>query len=132
MQDDFANGAQGYPMKTSETSETTVCLQMLLLRCQKLDRIFTDNAKEFAKACLDFQWNHDTSTPRRSGTNGVAEGALRRVKGGKTVALVQSGLPDEWQDCAMEYKILAEFAGQNGRWLNSSRFHNELRTVSFR
>ena len=38
----------------------------------------------------------------RSETNGVAERAVRRVNQGTTVALVQSGLPEEWWDCAME------------------------------
>ena len=34
--------------------------------------------------------------------NGVAERAVRRVKEGAAIALVQSGLPEEWWDCAME------------------------------
>ena len=35
-------------------------------------------------------------------TNGVAEGAVRRVKEGSTVAFVPRGLPDEWWGCAVE------------------------------
>ena len=35
---------------------------------------------EFGKACEDLSWNHCTSTPHRSGTNGIAERAVRRVK----------------------------------------------------
>ena len=54
------------------------------------------------KARQDLQWKHDTSTPHRSETKGVAEGAVRRVKEGTAIALVQSGLPEEWWDCAME------------------------------
>ena len=35
--------------------------------------------------------------------NGVAERAVRRVKEGTAIALVQkNGLPEEWWDCAME------------------------------
>ena len=37
---------------------------------------------EFGKACEDLSWNHCTSTPRRSETNGIAERAVRRVKEG--------------------------------------------------
>ena len=36
---------------------------------------------KFGKACEDLSWNHCTSTPHRSETNGIAERAVRRVKG---------------------------------------------------
>ena len=42
---------------------------------QKPGIIYTDNTKEFVKACQELQWNHDTSTLHRSETNGVAERA---------------------------------------------------------
>ena len=57
--------------------------------------ICTDTAQELIDACQDLQWNHDTGTPHRSETNGVAEGAVRRVKKGRAVALVHSGPPEE-------------------------------------
>ena len=44
--------------------------------------IYTDNSLEFGKACEDLSWNHCTSTPHRSETNGIAERAVRRVKEG--------------------------------------------------
>ena len=44
------------------------------------------------KACEDLSWNHCTSTPHRSETNGIAERAVRRVKEGTSVVLLQSGL----------------------------------------
>ena len=37
-----------------------------------------------------------------TGTNGIAERAVRRVKEGTATAIVQSGLRDDWWDCAME------------------------------
>ena len=51
---------------------------------------------EFSKACEDLSWNHCTSTPHRSETNGVAERALRRVKEGTSAVLLQSGLDENW------------------------------------
>ena len=42
-----------------------------------------------AKACGDLSWNHCTSTPHRSETNGIAERAVRRVKEGTSAVLLQ-------------------------------------------
>ena len=58
--------------------------------------ICTDNPLEFGKACEDLSWNHCTSTPHRSETNGIAERAVRRVKEGTSAVLLQSGLGNEW------------------------------------
>ena len=44
--------------------------------------IYTDNSPEFGKACENLSWNHCTSTPHRSETNGSAERAVRRVEEG--------------------------------------------------
>ena len=46
----------------------------------------------FGKSCEDLSWNHRTSTPFRSETNGIAERAARRVKEGTSAVLLQSGL----------------------------------------
>ena len=54
--------------------------------------IYTDNSLEFGKACEDLSWNHCTSTPHRSETDGIAERAVRRVKEGTSAVLLQSGL----------------------------------------
>ena len=88
-------------MTTKVTSET-MPLRRCLRPSHKLDIIYTDGSKEFIEARQDLQWNQDTSTPHRSETNGVAERAVRRVKEGKAIALVHSGLPEEWWDRAME------------------------------
>ena len=63
---------------------------------------YTDKSKDFIEACQDQQWNHDVCTPHRGKTNGVAETAVRRVKEGTAIALVPSGLAEEWWDGAME------------------------------
>ena len=61
--------------------------------------IYTDNSLEFGKACEDLSWNHCTSTPHRSETNGIAERAVRRIKEGKSAVLLQSGLNEKrWAD----------------------------------
>ena len=64
--------------------------------------IYTDNSLEFGKACENLSWNHCTSTPHRSETNGIAERAVRRVKGGTSAVLLQSGLNESWWADSME------------------------------
>ena len=34
--------------------------------------IYTDNSLESVKKCVELSWNHRTSTPHRSETNGIA------------------------------------------------------------
>ena len=57
---------------------------------------------EFGKAYEDLSWNHCTSTPHRSETNGIAERAVRRVKEGTSAVLLQSGLDENWWADSME------------------------------
>ena len=64
--------------------------------------IYTDNSLEFGKACEDLSWNHCTSTPHRSETNGIAERAVRRVKEGTSAVLLQSSLNERW--CVLSAK----------------------------
>ena len=54
------------------------------------NRIYTDNAEEYARAFKDLHWLADTSTPHRSETNGIAERAVRRVREGTSAMLAQS------------------------------------------
>ena len=44
----------------------------------------------------DLSWNHCTSTPHGSETNGIAERAVRRIKEGTSAVLLQSGLYEKW------------------------------------
>ena len=64
--------------------------------------IHTDNSLEFGKVCEDLSWNHCTSTPHRSETNGIAERAVRRVKEVTSAVLLQSGLNESWWADSME------------------------------
>ena len=71
-------------------------------RKEFLKSLYTDNSLEFGKACEDLSWNHCTSTPHRSETNGIAERAVRRVKEGTSAVLLQSGLNESWWADSME------------------------------
>ena len=62
----------------------------------------TDNSLECGKVYEDLSWNHCTSTPHRSETNGIAERAVRRVKEGTSAVLLQSGLNESWWADSME------------------------------
>ena len=57
--------------------------------------------KSLIKALEELDWLHDTSTPYRSQTRGVAERAIRIVKEGTSCTLVQSGFDEVWWPEAM-------------------------------
>ena len=87
--------------------------------------IYTDNSLEFGKACEDLSWNHCTSTPHRSETNGIAERAVRRVKEGTSAVLLQSGLNESWWADSMEcYTYLRNVTDllSDGKTPNERRF----------
>ena len=59
------------------SQETQRSLQKFLESDGNLEVIYTDNSLEFGKACEDLYWNHCTSTPHRSETNGIAESSAQ-------------------------------------------------------
>ena len=75
VQDLATQWIQAYPCKTKTSQETQRSLQKFLEPDRKPKVIYTDNSLEFGKACEDLSWNHCTSTPHRSETNGIAERA---------------------------------------------------------
>ena len=91
-----AQWIQACPCKTNTSQETQRSLQKFLEPERKPKVICTDRYLEFGKACEDLSWNHCTSTPHRSETNGIAERAVRRVKEGTSAVLLQSGLNESW------------------------------------
>ena len=93
---------QAYPCKTKTSQETQRSLQKFLEPERKPKVIYTDNSLEFGKACEDLSWNHCTSTPHRSETNGIAERAVRSVKEGTSAVLLQSNLNESWWADFME------------------------------
>ena len=102
VQDLAPQWIQAYPCKTKTSQEAQRSLQKFLEPDRKPKVIYTDNSLEFCKACEDLSWNHCTSTPHRSETNGIAERAVRRVKEGTSAVLLQSGLNESWWADSME------------------------------
>ena len=133
-------------VQTKKTShETQRSLQKFLEPERNPKVIYSNNSLEFGKACEDLSWNHCTSTPHRSETNGIAERAVRRVKEGTSAILLQSGLDEKWwadsmecycylrnvQDIVAEGKLLMKDSLENHlksqqyfleKWLNICRF----------
>ena len=102
VQDLATQWIQAYPWKTQTSQETQRSLQKFLEPERNPKVIYTDNSLEFGKACEDLSWNHCTSTPHRSETNGIVERAVRRVKEGTSAVLLQSGLNESWWADSME------------------------------
>ena len=102
VQDLATQWIQSSPCKTKSSQETQRSLHKFLEPDRKPKDIYTDNSLEFGKACEDLSWNHCTSTPHRSETNGIAERAVRRVKEGTSAVLLQSGLNESWWADSME------------------------------
>ena len=99
VQDLATQWIQSYPCKTKTSQETQRSLQKFLEPDRKPKVIYTDNSVEFGKSCEGLSWNHCTSTPHRSETNGMAERAARRIKEGTSAVLLQSGLNENrWAD----------------------------------
>ena len=88
--------------RTKTSQETQRSLQKFLESNRKPKVIYTDDSLECGKACKDLSWNHCTSTPHRSETNGIVERAVRRVKEGTSAVLLQSGLDENWGADSME------------------------------
>ena len=81
---------QSYPCRTKTSRLTQRSLQKFMEPDRKPKVMYTDNSLEFGKACEDLSWNHCTSTPHRSETNGIAERAVRRVKEGTSAVAIRS------------------------------------------
>ena len=88
--------------KRTTSQETQKSLQKFLGPERKPTVVYTDNSLEFGKACEELFWNHSTSTPHRSETNGIAERAVRGVKEGTSAVLLRSSLDNEWWAESME------------------------------
>ena len=101
VQDRFTQWLQGYPSKTKTADECEMYLKEFVGPQLEPQHVYSDNAGELVKALETLKWRHDTSTPHRSETNGVAERAVRKVKEGTACTLVQSGFDEAWWGEAM-------------------------------
>ena len=126
---------QSYPSKTKTSQETQKNLQKFLEPERKPKVIYTDNSLEFGKACEDLSWNHCTSAPHRSETNGIAERAVHRVKEGTSAVLLQSGLDESWWADSVEcYTYLRNIQDllSDGKTPYERRLGNHSKDRSFR
>ena len=136
LQDLATQWIQAYPCKTktSQKTQRKRSLQKFLEPNRKPKVIYTDNSLEFGKSCEDLSWNHCTSTPHRSETNGIAERAARRVKEGTSAVLLQPGLNESWWADSMAcYTYLRNVTDllSDGKTPNERRFGNHLKDRSF-
>ena len=102
MQDLATQRIQSYPCKTKSSHETGKNFLLFFEPSQAPKVVHTDNWMEFGKACEVLSWNHRTSTPHRSETNGIADRAVPRVKEGTSTVLLQSELDERWWSDSME------------------------------
>ena len=135
MQDLATQWIQSYPCKTKTSQETQRSLQKFLEPDRKPKVIYTDNSLEFGKACEDLSWNHCTSTPHRSETNGIVERAVRRVKEGTSAVLLQSGLNENWwadsMECYTYLRNVTDISYLMGRLPMKDVLGNHLKDRSF-
>ena len=64
------------------------------------------------QACEHQTWNHCTSTPHLSETDGIAEGAVRRIREGTSAIRLQSGLDENCEADSMECYYLRNIQGK--------------------
>ena len=102
VQDLATQWIQTYPCKNKTSQETQRSMRKFLEPDRNPKVIDINNFLEFSKACEDLPWNHCTSTPHRSETNGIAERAVRKVKESTFALLLQSGLNESWWAHSME------------------------------
>ena len=91
VQDLATQWIQSYQYKAKTSQVTERSLRKFLEPSEKPKVRYADNSLAIGKSCEDLPWNHRTSTPHRSETNGVAERAVRRVREGTSAVLLQSG-----------------------------------------
>ena len=126
------NGSSRIRAKRKLLRETQKRLQNFLEPTRKPKVNYTDKSFEFGKAWEDLSWNHCTSTPHRSETNGRA---VRRVKEGTSAVLLQSGLDEKWWADSMEcYCLLRNIQDllSDGKTPYQRRSENHLMARLFR
>ena len=100
-QDKFTYWLGGYPRSSRNTSDTVSALNRMVGKNDTVKLFYTDSSGELIAAARALQLRHDTCTPNRPQTNGVAEAAVQRVKEGTRAVLLASGLGHHWWAEAM-------------------------------
>ena len=118
VQDLATQWIHSFPCKNTTSQETDRSFTKVSRVVGKAESHFSDNSCEFGKSCEDLSWNHCTSTPHRSETNGIAERAARRAKEGTSAVLLQSGLDEKWWADSTEcycYLLVFKTSSQTGK-----------------
>ena len=135
VQDLATQWIQAYPCKNKTSQETQRSLQKVPGAREETKKSFTLTIPwNSAKLVKIFSWNHCTSTPHRSETNGIAERAVRRVKEGTSAVLLQSGLNESWWADSMEcYTYLRNVTDllSDGKTPYERRFGKHLKDLLF-
>ena len=89
---------QLYPAATKSSKECEIALKRVQgpRVHERIKHLYTDGAPEIVKAGKNLRTCHDTSTPYRSATNGIAEREIRNVLEGTRTLLEHSGLPSPY------------------------------------
>ena len=98
LQDHATKFKQLYPAATKTTKECEIALKRFQgpMFNNRILHLYTDGAPEIVKAGKSLRTCHDTSTPYRSATNGIAEREIRNVLEGTRTLLEHSGLPTSY------------------------------------
>ena len=103
VQDLATQWIQSFPCRTKTSQETERSFTKVPRAVTEANSVmYTDIALEFVEACEELSWDHCTSTPHCSETNGIAERAVRRIEERTSAVLLQSGLDTEWWADCME------------------------------
>ena len=92
IMDRYTGWIECHPAPQKTKAETKLAFQRFAGPRGKIDLLYSDGAPELEAAATELGWLHDTCTPDRKQTNGVAERVVRRVLEGARTALYQSGL----------------------------------------
>ena len=95
VMDRYSHYVDCFPANDKSAASTEDAIRYFL-GAYKAKIIYCDGSLELEAACKSLRILHDTSTPNRPETNGVAERAVRRVCEGTRAVLLQSGLPHRW------------------------------------